>query len=187
MTQSHIAFLNTISNLSGQQNICLPTLNNVEIAPSSTRSTPAFSEHIPTFSPHFQNASMSSAPVFSGSMMPPPAHINHQEMNAAPLFEAQTPVFQTAETVVQKNPPRANESATHSEVAVKEVSSVEDSAQLKRLVLKIVVDKTGYPLEMLTDDMDIEADLGIDSIKRVEILSSLREIIPNLRKWMQAN
>ncbi len=39
---------------------------------------------------------------------------------------------------------------------------------------------TGYPAEMLGLDMDIEAELGIDSIKRVEILSALEEKIPDL-------
>ncbi len=37
----------------------------------------------------------------------------------------------------------------------------------------IVADKTGYPSDMLAPELDIEADLGIDSIKRVEILSAL--------------
>ncbi|MPY88885.1 MAG: SDR family oxidoreductase [Luteitalea sp.] len=41
-------------------------------------------------------------------------------------------------------------------------------------LLQIVSDRTGYPIEMLDVDLDIEADLGIDSIKRVEILSSFQ-------------
>jgi len=47
----------------------------------------------------------------------------------------------------------------------------------KRLVehlVQVVSDRTGYPPEMLNLDLDLEADLGIDSIKRVEILGSLR-------------
>ena len=40
------------------------------------------------------------------------------------------------------------------------------------LVLEIVSEKTGYPIEMIEPDMDIEADLGIDSIKRVEIIAA---------------
>lgn len=40
-------------------------------------------------------------------------------------------------------------------------------------LLAIVADKTGYPVDMLDLTMDIEADLGIDSIKRVEILGAL--------------
>jgi acyl transferase domain-containing protein/NAD(P)-dependent dehydrogenase (short-subunit alcohol dehydrogenase family)/acyl carrier protein len=50
------------------------------------------------------------------------------------------------------------------------------------LLLKIVADKTGYPVEMLHLDMGLDADLGIDSIKRVEILSSLQEAAPQLPK-----
>lgn len=47
-------------------------------------------------------------------------------------------------------------------------------------LLHIVSELTGYPMEMLGADMDIESDLGIDSIKRVEILSTLEEKLPNL-------
>ena len=47
-------------------------------------------------------------------------------------------------------------------------------------MLEVVGQLTGYPLEMLGLDMDIEADLGIDSIKRVEILSTLEEKMPHL-------
>ncbi|MCP4692078.1 MAG: SDR family NAD(P)-dependent oxidoreductase, partial [Desulfobacterales bacterium] len=43
-----------------------------------------------------------------------------------------------------------------------------------------VSDKTGYPVEMLELDMEMEADLGIDSIKRVEILGTIMELYPDL-------
>jgi acyl carrier protein len=45
-----------------------------------------------------------------------------------------------------------------------------------------VSDKTGYPPEMLEVDMDMEADLGIDSIKKVEIMGAMRELYPQLPK-----
>jgi acyl transferase domain-containing protein/NAD(P)H-dependent flavin oxidoreductase YrpB (nitropropane dioxygenase family) len=44
-----------------------------------------------------------------------------------------------------------------------------------RELLRIVSDRTGYPEEMLTVDANIEADLGIDSIKRMEILGAFHE------------
>ena len=47
-------------------------------------------------------------------------------------------------------------------------------------MLEVVSRLTGYPEEMLGLDMDIEAELGIDSIKRVEILSTLEEKMPDL-------
>ena len=43
-------------------------------------------------------------------------------------------------------------------------------------LLRIVGERTGYPVEMLGLDLDMEADLGIDSIKRIEILSALQQL-----------
>jgi malonyl CoA-acyl carrier protein transacylase/phosphopantetheinyl transferase len=45
------------------------------------------------------------------------------------------------------------------------------------VLLRLVSERTGYPPEMLNLDLDLEADLGIDSIKRVEILGSLQQQI----------
>ena len=56
----------------------------------------------------------------------------------------------------------------------------EFSASLKGALLEVVSTLTGYPTEMIGLDMDIESDLGIDSIKRVEILSALEEKTPGL-------
>jgi malonyl CoA-acyl carrier protein transacylase len=41
------------------------------------------------------------------------------------------------------------------------------------LVLAIVSERTGYPPETLGPDLDLEADLSIDSIKRIEIVGEL--------------
>lgn len=43
-------------------------------------------------------------------------------------------------------------------------------AHLRRLISE----RTGYPPELLADDADLEADLGIDSVKRVEVLGALQ-------------
>ncbi|GBC60729.1 type I polyketide synthase [Desulfonema ishimotonii] len=55
-----------------------------------------------------------------------------------------------------------------------------DRGSIESAMLSVVSDLTGYPSEMLTLEMDIEADLGIDSIKRVEILSAFEEKMPGL-------
>ena len=59
-------------------------------------------------------------------------------------------------------------------------SSTINHQELETRMLETVSRLTGYPTEMLGMDMDIESDLGIDSIKRVEILSTVEEQIPNL-------
>ena len=48
-------------------------------------------------------------------------------------------------------------------------------AQFEVDLLRTVSERTGYPVEMLDMAQNLEADLGIDSIKMVEIFSSLRE------------
>ncbi|CCH64665.1 heterocyst glycolipid synthase [Richelia intracellularis HM01] len=53
-------------------------------------------------------------------------------------------------------------------------------SNLSKHLLAITSEKTGYPVEMLELDMDMEADLGIDSIKRVEIMGALQEMYPEL-------
>lgn len=45
-------------------------------------------------------------------------------------------------------------------------------------LLEVVSQRTGYPPDMLDPTLDLEADLGIDSIKRVEILNSFRKQLP---------
>ena len=56
------------------------------------------------------------------------------------------------------------------------------SAPILPVLLAIVAEKTGYPAETINPDMDLEADLGIDSIKRVEILSAVAERLPGAPK-----
>ena len=55
-----------------------------------------------------------------------------------------------------------------------------ESKSVETRLLEIVRDRTGYPIEMLNGTLDLEADLGIDSIKRVEILGTLRDSFDSL-------
>lgn len=56
------------------------------------------------------------------------------------------------------------------------------SASVRKTMLEVVSDKTGYPVEMLDPELDLESGLGIDSIKRVEILSTVRERLPEAQR-----
>ena len=55
-------------------------------------------------------------------------------------------------------------------VAVQEATN--DS--IKEKVLEIVADKTGYPKDMLDLDLDLEADLGVDTVKQAEMFAAVR-------------
>ncbi|MDM8535712.1 SDR family NAD(P)-dependent oxidoreductase [Desulfobacterales bacterium HSG17] len=53
------------------------------------------------------------------------------------------------------------------------------NVQTKQTLFDIVSTLTGFPVDMLEADMNIESDLGIDSIKKVEIISELEKQIPS--------
>jgi len=55
-----------------------------------------------------------------------------------------------------------------------------DADALRRVLVEVVADKTGYPAAMVDPGMDLEADLGVDSIKRVQILGAVQERYPQL-------
>jgi len=42
-------------------------------------------------------------------------------------------------------------------------------------VLAVVSEKTGYPEDMLELDLDLEADLGVDTVKQAEVFAQIRE------------
>ena len=60
-------------------------------------------------------------------------------------------------------------------VEVAPAAMVVDNAAIQETVLGIVAEKTGYPKEMLDLDLDLEADLGIDTVKQAEMFAAVRE------------
>jgi hypothetical protein len=101
---------------------------------------------------------------------------------------------QLAPVTYEQMPPASSNSAKVDEAyhlkskdaeQVQAVDQIADSASpadiratsLKELILEVVSERTGYPTEMLDLDLDMEGDLGIDSIKRIEILGTvLKEV-----------
>ncbi len=54
---------------------------------------------------------------------------------------------------------------------------VTDRAWITEQLQDLISKRTGYPRDMLGLDIDLEADLGIDSIKRVEILAEMAQAL----------
>jgi NAD(P)-dependent dehydrogenase (short-subunit alcohol dehydrogenase family)/acyl carrier protein len=50
-----------------------------------------------------------------------------------------------------------------------------DPAELEKFLINFVVEQTGYPPEVVELDADLEADLGIDSIKKAQLFGELAE------------
>jgi len=55
-------------------------------------------------------------------------------------------------------------------------ANLASSDSVKERILDLVVAKTGYPKDMLDLDLDLEADLGVDTVKQAEMFAAIREI-----------
>ncbi|MBL9213160.1 MAG: SDR family oxidoreductase [Opitutaceae bacterium] len=133
-----------------------------------------------------------SAPVIAAPaplVLPPPASARNghgaPHVEESPRLMAAPP----ARVAPRNEPAPAAARATPAPVAVAPATvaapaaaakPVFDSTQVMEIVLETVAEKTGYPRDMLEPAMHIEGDLGIDSIKRVEILSAVQKKLPGL-------
>ncbi|MGI2171694.1 SDR family NAD(P)-dependent oxidoreductase [Shewanella sp. MF05960] len=98
----------------------------------------------------------------------------------APAVVSPRPQAQAAQPSVT---PQAVTQPTASMPATASVASAStglSADKVQQTMMTVVADKTGYPTEMLELGMDMEADLGIDSIKRVEILGTVQDELPGL-------
>ena len=129
----------------------------------ATQTTPAAIVQQPVA--QVQATPVQAAPVQAQSVQVTPV----QKAVPAPQVAAQA----AAPVAAQPVPVKAQPASVAAPVAVQ-------SADAEKVMLEVVAEKTGYPTEMLDLEMDMEADLGIDSIKRVEILGTVQDEMPNL-------
>lgn len=61
------------------------------------------------------------------------------------------------------------------EASVKKAVIEVPEKEIRELVITTIADITGYPDDMLETDMTLEGDLGIDSIKRLELFSNIND------------
>ncbi|MGW1782436.1 SDR family oxidoreductase [Streptomyces sp. NPDC002143] len=78
------------------------------------------------------------------------------------------------QAVPQLPTPQPEPAPTASAAAVEPAGTVDGGqVDVQQVVLEIISERTGYPIDMIEPDLDLEADLSIDSIKRAEIAGEL--------------
>jgi 3-oxoacyl-(acyl-carrier-protein) synthase/NAD(P)-dependent dehydrogenase (short-subunit alcohol dehydrogenase family)/acyl carrier protein len=107
-----------------------------------------------------------------------PAQVRSVPTPTPALQAAPTPVFETS-PALGPLPTTVVESAVEVRVAspappVPPKPAV-PSDSVKERILTLVAGKTGYPVDMLDLDLDLEADLGVDTVKQAEVFASVRE------------
>jgi acyl carrier protein len=120
----------------------------------------------PTYAPAYPTPTYPT-PVAQAPVAPQPV------AQPVPAPVAQAPVAQA---------PVAHAPVVEAPAAPVEAPTTGAPVDAEALLLQVVSDKTGYPPDMLEMSMALEADLGIDSIKRVEILAAIMKMRPDLPK-----
>ncbi len=107
------------------------------------------------------------------------AHFSAPAATHTPI--APTPVPQSEMAVLKSQEVEALRATTPAPAVAPAFSKASPGMVANRageVLLSVVSEKTGYPVEMLNLSMGLDADLGIDSIKRVEIMAALRAQLP---------
>jgi 3-oxoacyl-(acyl-carrier-protein) synthase/NAD(P)-dependent dehydrogenase (short-subunit alcohol dehydrogenase family)/acyl carrier protein len=94
---------------------------------------------------------------------------------AEPSQKTSTPVLVPEKTQVTPRPVEPAAAAVPVPQSVRPAIAVND-ASVQQRILTLVAEKTGYPIDMLDLDLDMEADLGVDTVKQAEILASVRAV-----------
>lgn len=117
------------------------------------------------------------APILETQNFASPPPIQQISPPPAPIVVTPTPEPVVSVTHINDNGhANGNGKAHTNSVAVAPApAKTLDQASIQDELVALVADRTGYPAEMIQPDLDLEADLGIDSIKRVEILSAFQD------------
>jgi acyl transferase domain-containing protein/NAD(P)-dependent dehydrogenase (short-subunit alcohol dehydrogenase family)/NAD(P)H-dependent flavin oxidoreductase YrpB (nitropropane dioxygenase family) len=89
----------------------------------------------------------------------------------APDVHHPTPILQVSQPVSDPMVASASE-----DLSAETSAALGGRELLTQQLLQLLSEHTGYPADMLDLDVDIEADLGIDSIKRIEVLGALQRL-----------
>ncbi|MEM6852620.1 MAG: acyl carrier protein, partial [Pseudomonadota bacterium] len=169
MLESHNAFLQLTRDAigggvmagSGQQLTAPAALAPAPVAPFRAEAAPAAPARAPAPSPNLDAAVVSPAPAFAPQpVAAPPAPVAVQPAPAQPQASAPAPAANGA----------ANGAA----------APALSAERIKELAIEVIAEKTGYPSDTLEDSMELESDLGVDSISRVEIFMALKDKAPGL-------
>ena len=90
---------------------------------------------------------------------------------------AERPVMDASSTAVEDTSHPVQGAVSESRAAAKTEAHLPPTVEeLTARLLQVVSERTGYPPETLDLDLNLEADLGIDSIKRIEILGNFQHL-----------
>ncbi len=162
--RAHEKFLETQAQASKTLASMMEQTRNLAFNPSNSQPSIAQSSNAPS----------THAPSAMGESPEPFLNTDRQEKDDTPVARSASDDALAQTKKPEKTTSQPIEKTTASEP---EINMLDD--EIEPILFEIISRLTGFPVEMLEIDMDIESDLGIDSIKKVEIISELEKHIPS--------
>lgn len=121
---------------------------------------------------------MAARPAVSPPVSPPASARVEAPARVRPQAEAKAPTPCREDGPAAKGNGASASALGHGAAGHGAAGNGVDRAAIGEQLLTLVEERTGYPRDMLGMDRDMEAELGIDSIKRVEIVGALLKAMP---------
>ncbi|MEU9026519.1 SDR family NAD(P)-dependent oxidoreductase [Streptomyces sp. NPDC048383] len=102
-----------------------------------------------------------------------PQAVQHSVPHASPQLPAAPTAYAVPDAGSVPPTPAVVEVVPAGVAAGSEGSGALTEEGVLRTVMELISERTGYPLDMVEPDLDLEADLSVDSIKRAEIAGEL--------------
>jgi malonyl CoA-acyl carrier protein transacylase/acyl carrier protein len=196
MAQCHLAFLHAAEQSAmalasmavGAPNLAVSAPRGMALPSPPAEDHEAFGTALPPI--QWSPPAHSPAPAMVRSPVPrAPAPVAVSDAGLAVIpsspsavpFPSYAPVLRAPTPAPVPMPAAALEAPKASVPAAPSALVIPADGDVKTFLFNVISEKTGYPVEILNLDQQLEADLGIDSIKRVEILSAFEGQIPDIK------
>jgi len=151
-----------LSGIAGRHGVELEVVHHTLRVPDRTGVS------LPSEAAQKPSPAMAATPPVASPSPAPSAASTAKAVAAAAAAAFAQPVFAKVTPLAPE--PNANVTAPEVRTAEGKIDSI------KERILALIAEKTGYPTDMLDLDLDLEADLGVDTVKQAEVFAAIREL-----------
>jgi acyl transferase domain-containing protein/NAD(P)H-dependent flavin oxidoreductase YrpB (nitropropane dioxygenase family)/NAD(P)-dependent dehydrogenase (short-subunit alcohol dehydrogenase family) len=160
---------------------CVRELKQVKIAARSSFDTGAAEQNVADFLVNMRQAIQAQRDVMLGFLGIAPTEVAAQDLDEERVRPKLVRRASHDKKVHETSVKATIEIAAHE--ASGKNGSADKELDIMLMLRTIISDKTGYPPDVLDPDLDLEADLSVDSIKRIEVLGTLRDRLKETAGW----
>jgi acyl transferase domain-containing protein/NAD(P)H-dependent flavin oxidoreductase YrpB (nitropropane dioxygenase family) len=101
------------------------------------------------------------------------------DYHSSELFQKKANSLSNIDSASKEEPSKlTSEKEIETSPSTTDYNKLDGREEFLNSMIEIISERTGYPIDMLNKDIDLEAELGIDSIKRMEVLDKVLQLLP---------